>query len=416
MRRAETSSRALPGGMRPGVPVFLLGLAILCSSLAAGCAAPSEPTTRRAPAPAAITSLSARQVGSRVFLLFTLPTKSEDHKALNATPSLDIYWEFLAANAAAPDAAAVEKQDVLVRVPSALMSQYTHEGHVLFPVEMKPEDLERHFGGKAAFVVHTRISAKRASEPSNVAVVRVYRPPAAISDLAAKVTQEAVELSWSAVTPHPGSAEAANATPAVNYRVYREEKSAATAGTATAASTPTPLITTTASASAPLSGSLGETPSSSFRDTTFEFGHSYVYSVRSVVRYGVASDEAVESGDSNLLALTPKDIFPPAAPQGLVAVPVPATPGSPAHIELSWAISPENDLAGYNIYRMEQGSSPVPRLNESTLLTPAYRDITVSPGHLYIYTVTAVDRAGNESPASEPVTAGISSAEKESSQ
>ncbi|MGC1581561.1 MAG: hypothetical protein WA766_08765 [Candidatus Acidiferrales bacterium] len=416
MRRAEISSRALPGGMRPGVLISLLAIAILCSSFAAGCAAPSEPTTRKAPAPAAISSLSARQVGSRVFLSFTLPTKTEDHKALNATPSLDIYWEFLAASAAAPDAAGVEKQNGLVRVPSALMSQYTHEGHVLFPVEMKPEDLERHFGGKAAFVVHTRISAKRGSEPSNVAVVRVYRPPAAVSDLAAKVTQEAVELSWSTVTPHPASSDGTNATAAVSYRVYREEKSAATAGAANAASTPTPSSATTTATSAPLSGLLGETPSSSFRDTTFEFGHSYIYSVRSFVRYGAAPDEGLESGDSNLLALTPKDIFPPAAPQGLVAVPVPATSGTPAHIELSWAISEENDLAGYNIYRKEQGSAPVPRLNESTLLTPAYRDITVSPGHLYVYTVTAVDRAGNESPASEPVTAGISPAEKESSQ
>jgi len=141
-----------------------------------------------------------------------------------------------------------------------------------------------------------------------------------------------------------------------------------------------------------------------------------VYSVRSVVRYGATPNESVESDESNLLALAPKDIFPPAAPQGLVAVPVPATSNTPVGIELSWAISAESDLAGYNIYRGDQDSKSPRRLNQSTLLTPAYRDITVLPGRLYTYTVTAVDRAGNESPASEPVTAGISPAEKESSQ
>jgi len=34
------------------------------------------------------------------------------------------------------------------------------------------------------------------------------------------------------------------------------------------------------------------------------------------------------------------------------------------------------------------------------LLAPAYRDTSVEPGHRYWYTVTAVDRAGNESEAS----------------
>ena len=37
-------------------------------------------------------------------------------------------------------------------------------------------------------------------------------------------------------------------------------------------------------------------------------------------------------------------------------------------------------------------------LNTDLLLTPAFRDMNVQPGHRYFYTVTAVDRAGNESP------------------
>jgi hypothetical protein len=416
-KRAETSSRAHPGRARSSVSIFHLFVAVFCVSFAAGCAAPSEPTTRHAPAATAVTGLSARQLGSRVYLSFALPTKTEDHKAFSATLSLDIHWEFVAPGAAPPDAAAIEKQNVLVRVPSALMSQYTNEGHVLFPVELKPEDLKSHFGGRAAFVVRTRISARRASEPSNVAVVRVYPPPAPIADLAATVTQEAVELKWSAVTPQAGPSDpaGANATAAVSYRVYRAERTGAKANAATATHAATSANTTTAP-SAPLSELLGETTTPSFRDTTFEFGHAYVYSVRSVVRYGPTPNESVESDESNLLALTPKDIFPPAAPQGLVAVSVPATSNAPAGIELSWAISAESDLAGYNIYRSDQDSESRQRLNQSTLLTPAYRDITVLPGRLYSYTVTAVDRAGNESPASEPVTAGISPADKESSQ
>jgi hypothetical protein len=416
-KRAETSPRALRGRTRSGVSIFQFFIAVFCVSLVAGCAAPSEPTTRHAPAPAAVTGLSARQLGTRVYLSFALPTKTEDHKAFNTTLSLDIYWEFVAPGAAPPDAAAIEKQNVLVRVPSSMMSQYTNEGHVLFPVELKLEDLEHHFGGRAAFVVRTRISARRASEPSNVAVVRVYPPPSPIADLAATVTQEAVELKWSAVTLQAGPSDAAdaNTSAAVSYRIYRTEKTGATAGAANATNAKNSSNNPTVTSVAPLSELLGEAPTPSFRDTTFQFGHAYVYSVRSVVRYGSTPNESVESDESNLLALAPKDIFPPAAPQGLVAVPVPATSNVPAGIELSWAISAESDLAGYNIYRGDQDSRSRQRLNQTTLLTPAYRDITVFPGRLYTYTVTAVDRAGNESPASEPVTAGISPAEKESS-
>ncbi|HEY4741531.1 MAG TPA: fibronectin type III domain-containing protein [Candidatus Acidoferrales bacterium] len=412
MRRAEAEFRACAGRTRSGVPIIRLFIGICVASLAAGCAAPSEPTTRHAPAPIAVTGLSARQLGTRVYLSFTLPTKTEDHKGFSTPLSLDIYWEFIAASAATPEAAAVEKQNTLVRVPSALMSQYTHEGRVLVPVELNPEDLQGHFGGRTAFVVKTRLSSRRASEASNVAIVRVYPPPAPISDLAATVTQEAVELKWTAVRPQaaPSGLPNANATPAVSYRVYRTEKTAATVNAGNSA------VATTSAPSAPLSDLLGESPAASFRDATFEFGHSYAYSVRSVVRYGTSPDGSVESDESNLLALTPKDIFPPAAPQGLVAVPVPATSSGPAGIELSWAISAERDLAGYNIYRSDQDPKSPRRLNQSTLLTPAYRDITVRPGRLYTYTVTAVDRAGNESPASEPVTDGISAAEGESSQ
>jgi hypothetical protein len=412
MRRAETEFRARAGQRRSDIPIFHRFIAVFCVSLAAGCAAPSEPTTRHAPAPTAIAGLTAHQLGTRVYLSFALPTKTEDHKAFTTPLSLDIYWEFIAGSSAAPGAASVEKQHTLVRVPSALMSQYTHEGRVLFPVELKAEDLEGHFGGRAAFVVRTRLSSRRASDASNVAIVRVYPPPAPIADLAATVTQEAVELKWAAVRAQasPSGLPSANAMPAVSYRVYRAEKTGATANAASSA------VATTSATSAPLSDLLDESPTPSLRDTTFEFGHSYVYSVRSVVGYGASPDESVESDESNLLALTPKDIFPPAVPQGLVAVPVPATSSTPACIELSWAISSERDLAGYNIYRSDRDSKSSRQLNQSTLLTPAYRDITVLPGRLYTYTVTAVDRAGNESPVSEPVTAGISAAEKEQSQ
>jgi len=57
----------------------------------------------------------------------------------------------------------------------------------------------------------------------------------------------------------------------------------------------------------------------------------------------------------------------------------------------------ETDLAGYRVYRSEQEGTRGQLLTPELLPTPAVRDTSVKPGHRYWYTVTAVDRAGNES-------------------
>ena len=149
---------------------------------------------------------------------------------------------------------------------------------------------------------------------------------------------------------------------------------------------------------------IGETDAPPFSDTQAIFGATYKYSVRSMVQY---PDAAIESGDSNLVTLTPKDTFPPAAPLGLVVVLVPTQGATSAHLELSWAISPETDIAGYNVYRSEEAGVQGTRQNAELLIAPAFRDMNVQPGRRYFYSVTAVDRSGNESPASEVVSGGV---------
>src|SRR4029077_18601651 len=87
---------------------------------------------------------------------------------------------------------------------------------------------------------------------------------------------------------------------------------------------------------------LGPAPAAEYRDASFEFGHTYVYTVRSVTPIAA---ESVESADSNPVELAAKDVFPPAVPQTVVAALVPATAASPAYVDLTWAISGEADLA-----------------------------------------------------------------------
>jgi len=175
---------------------------------------------------------------------------------------------------------------------------------------------------------------------SNLAAVAVLQPPAA-PVLRVRFTEPAVILEWDA----PAGA---------SYRVYRDGQALAVV-------------------------SVGV-----FEDRSFEFDHEYRYMVRGLAQQGEFS---AESADSAPQTVTPRDTFPPQAPRGLRAVQIDNL------AELSWTPNTENDLAGYNVYR--NGT----RLNPAPWTTPTFRD--TSPGSSPRYTVTAVDRKGNESKTSE---------------
>lgn len=69
------------------------------------------------------------------------------------------------------------------------------------------------------------------------------------------------------------------------------------------------------------------------------------------------------------------------------------------NIEITWPISPERDLAGYKIYRTIDPTLGVDLLQEE-LIDPnqtVYIDSTAGEGESYVYQITAVDFAGNES-------------------
>ncbi len=366
---------------------FLFFIPLLC--LVASCGAPGEPTPPRPLVPETIADLAVRQAGDSVALSFTLPRKTVDGQPLTEPPAVEIYRAFLSTGTP-PEKLTTR---LVYTIPSALVDTYLAEGHVRFLDPLKPEELAGHAGEQAVYMVRTRASKRRASADSNVAAVRVYPVPERIGDLRAEVTETAIELSWS--PPRRTSAGAALESLA-GYRVYRAEvepgAEVAASQDPSKAKLKTPLEL------------LAPTPTAAFRDTRFEFGHTYLYTVRSVAQY---ESDSAESADSQSVVVTPRDIFPPAAPKGLEVIFVPATIDAAAHLELSWDISPEADLAGYYVYRSELPDTRGERLTQDLLLAPVFRDMSVVPGGRYTYRVSAVDRAGNESPLSAPVSAEV---------
>jgi hypothetical protein len=185
---------------------------------------------------------------------------------------------------------------------------------------------------------------------SNFVVVPVQPPLAQPLDVAAIATPTGVRLTWQ--------------TPGAEFRVFRKSEGGDYAQVATV-----------------------QKPE--WLDTSAEFDKPYFYTVQSILR---RNDKVTESDLSAPISLTPVDKFPPATPSGLRAS---SAPGS---IELNWDRNNEPDLNAYRIYR-STGDGAFDKLADLSVV-PTYSDHAVESGKTYRYAITALDRAGNESPRS----------------
>jgi hypothetical protein len=356
---------------------------------ATGCGAPGEPTPPSPPVPAAITDLAAHQAGDGVELIFTLPSKSISGDKLSATPSVEILRGILKPNGA-PDPKSFRVVDT---IPGALGANYLVAGHFRFIDPISREETKVHPGASLAYLVRTRVSSKRASADSNIVTARVFPVPESISSLRLQLTESAVELSWSA----PLRTSAGDPLPTtVGFNIYRGE---------IAPGTPAPTGKDLALMKwISLLTLLGPSGTNSYRDMQFEFGKTYVYIVRTLISQDGIE---IESDNSDPATVAAVDTFPPAAPQGLVAAVLPGATPNTLVADLTWSINLETDLAGYRVYRSEQEGTRGQLVTPDLLPVPAIRDNSVQPGHRYWYTVTAVDRVGNESPPSTPLAVDV---------
>ena len=134
---------------------------------------------------------------------------------------------------------------------------------------------------------------------------------------------------------------------------------------------------------------LAESDKPEYVDTAVDFGSPYRYFVQTLV------GELRQSQTSAIERVTPIDEFPPAVPVGLTAV------AGVNSIELAWQPNSEDDLAGYQVYRSAAGGA-AERI-AGPVDAPNFSDRTVEIGKKYSYTITSIDRTGNESAHSAAV-------------
>lgn len=369
------------------VPVFYFLFSIFI--LVAGCGAPGEPVPPLPQVPEAITDLAAQQAGDGVRLTFTMPGKSTLGERLTETPAFEVLRGALRSDGSVDS----KSFRVVDTVPGALAPSYVQHGQIVFVDPVAPSDPQRSSGQPLLYRLRTLISDKHPSPDSNSISIRLYPIPEAIPTLSATLTEQGVVLKW---TPPARTSSGEPLSGVKEFHVYRGERNPPAGGQAAPSPPQSPWK------SPPME--LGITPTPDYLDSSFDYGKAYAFVVRSVVDSPAGP---LESGDSNQVELTPKDTFPPASPQGVVAAIQPgAAPGSSV-VELSWSINVEPDLAGYRVYRSEKEGERGLLLTPELLPSPTYRDPAVQSGQHLWYSITAVDRAGNESVPSSRVAVDV---------
>ena len=346
-------------------------LAILCAGGAfASCGKRGDPLPPLRKTPLPVTGLRLAQRGDRLEVAYNAPRTTTDGLRL---PVLDI--EVLRADADG-DFSKVARR----------LRRKAAPGESLTDTEpLPPPGTTLRFAARA-------VSKGRGSVMSAMAVLTVQPQPEAPGALWARLTEKGVTLGWAPPAqmptppptpppppspaptsfPNPPPTPSPSPTPrpiTTGFWVYRRTKD----GSYGRPIQPTPL----------------EAPGSA--DSTASPGETWCYTVRTVA----STDPVVESADSNEACLAVRDIAPPAPPTGVTVL---AFEGA---LEVSWSPSPEADLEAYHVYRAVKGSPPE-RLQALRADQTKYRDATAMKGFSYVYTVTAVDTAGNQSPPSAP--------------
>ena len=353
--------------MKREAGILALGLAVLLGP-ACGRKGPLQAPVSRGPQP--VERLTARQRAETILLEWTNPEKSVDGRPLKGLDAVEI-WVFergLPGGARPGSASEIEKAARLARrIPRPEFRSFRGPsgapGGMAFPFVFDPGPA----GPKdLAFTVRVLDSGKRASDFAAPVAVGVRPCPKPPWNVEARAFRDHIGISWRG----PGSNTDGTKPESVSgYAVYRFEDDG-----------PERRLGTTAS------------DVTRFEDRDVKFGRAYGYFVRA---FAAGTEGEVESGDSVTAKVVPRDVFPPEAPAGLVAIP------GPGAISLSWAAVREEDLAGYRVWRKEPGVSGYVALTTGLLPVNAFTDTSVMKGKSYVYAVSAVDKDGNESPRAE---------------
>lgn len=311
----------------------------------AGCGYPGDPLPPALNIPERVEDLRALQRGGRILVQFTAPRMTTDKLALKSLPPMELHAGRRGEGEFNTEAWAASAE-ILTMEPGE-KTEVT--------LELPARQWAR---GEVVLGVRAVGPTGRRSGWSNLVALWVLPPLSRPEGLRGRATAEGVLLEWDAGEGPDGR----------GWRVFRkgaDEQGFILLGTAAEAS---------------------------WLDRGIVYGRRYAYVLQAVAPAG---ESQAESEPGAPFAIEPRDTFPPAPPLGLTGI------AGVNSIELAWERSPEEDLAGYQVWRAE-GDGEFARLGDP-VSTLSFSDSDLVSGRRYRYAIAALDLAGNESARSEAV-------------
>jgi hypothetical protein len=368
--RAQGSRRARPF-FNFNTLLLLLSLSAL-ALLLAGCGKRRPPQPPLESVPQRTELLSGAQRGNQVVLSWPAPLRNASSGSVQSIRRIDIYR--LAEKPTAPLPLTEEefatRSTLIGSVPYETIGTAVETINYIDTLELAGEPTRLRYALR-----YVNAAGQRASFSNFLLIepaARIAEPPVLLNQA---VSEAGINITWKAPAANIDGSTPVNL---LGYNVYRIESSQ------------------NELSQVPLNTSL--VSGTSYVDKNFRFGEKYTYIVRSV-SLGTGGAQ-VESLNSNALAVETQDVFAPSAPTDI------RINAAPGRISLFFPANPERDVAGYNVYRSLDPDLPKERwvkLNDALLTRTTYQDETVESGKKYFYYLTAVDTAGNTSPASEVV-------------
>jgi len=356
------------------MPHKFAGIALAAAGLAAGlllagCGTPGAPQPPSLNLPGRVTGLVANRTGDQISLTWTMPKKNTDKLLLKGNIPVRVCRK--------EGIGSKEQPGACDTTTATLFLAPETEGS--FTETLRPP-LSTGAARPLAYFVELTNKNGRSAGLSNAAVVVAGEAPATLVGVAAQVRKGGVVLRW---TPVSG-----NDSIRLHRKLIAAEpgtKPKAKAGPFAAQPEPAEL------------NLLVEAGAAAGRvlDKEIRFGQTYEYRAQRVARVTVDGQKLELVGPlSAPVRVEALDVFPPAVPTGLAAV---ANDEAEPSIDLSWQPGTEADLAGYAVYRRENGGAWQRISPAQPLVPPAFRDGHVEAGHTYSYAVSAIDQGGHES-------------------
>jgi hypothetical protein len=348
-------------------PGLLLSLCLLALPGLNSCAKTGEPQPPQVLVPMAAQDLEARQYGDRIRLSVSPPALNTNGSRVTTLDRIEWFRATFRRldPGPLPEDVFLAQADPIGTTAAADMQPFLQNERLVF-WDSGPADRSSLYSDGFVYAVRFINRRNQTAGLSNQVFIAPLVIPAAPEGLAFELFPDHIRLVWK--TP---AKNADGSVPAriAGYNLYRSLDPLALP--------PLPLN------SDPL-------PDPEFEDRNFQWDTTLYYAV-SVI--GNRDNPHAESLPSLPLAVRVRDVFPPGMPQNLTALPEKSV------VTLLWRPPEDEDLAGYRVFRREEGASAAVLLNPELLATPSFRDDRVVQGKKYEYSVVAVDTHGNESRA-----------------